>query len=338
MSVRDWLPHPLAGTAAVIAIGLLGIALHNNYGKPHDGDAAYQEAASCAACGAGIAPVVSRYTPPPEPYPERKEWREERDLQAQRDMAKYSLLMMVAAFASVGTAFYGVVLLKQTLDATRKMAFDASQATAATVVAANAARQGNAITQQALKAEQRPWIAVNIVADSPLRWEDGSGLVGFNFVVRNFGKTPARNVQVFAKMYVTGGSNKIPRVEQIQFSDLNRKEPEHLLSANVFPGESRGFPHTLQIKKEEIDAFQNWQRDFSKGRFEPMTVVPVALIGSAHYRSIFGSEVFETGFIYDLYRSVRGVPEPRVVDMSDGTIDPRDLRLMDNIFGPGRIT
>lgn len=76
----------------------------------------------------------------------REEQRDEEDLQAQKDMAKWAYWMVITSFASfwitslaLVLSTVGVVLLKYTLDATRVVATEAAKATDANIKAAQTA-------------------------------------------------------------------------------------------------------------------------------------------------------------------------------------------------------
>lgn len=56
--------------------------------------------------------------PKPEPEPEREEWRDEQDLQAQRDMAEWAKWLLAISTIGVGVTGIGVWYVAKTLDAT----------------------------------------------------------------------------------------------------------------------------------------------------------------------------------------------------------------------------
>lgn len=101
------------------------------------------------------------------------------DLFAQKDMARYSLWMVVAAFLSLGITAVGVYFVKRTLDATLVAVEDTSAATKAMV------RQ-NDLSEQA----QRAWITTDI---RPVMWSPERDEIEFTFdaVFRNIGKSTA---------------------------------------------------------------------------------------------------------------------------------------------------
>ena len=59
-------------------------------------------------------------TPAPNPEPERDEWRQERDLEAQREMAKWAWLMVVVSGFGVVVSVAAVLLIRDTLKETRR--------------------------------------------------------------------------------------------------------------------------------------------------------------------------------------------------------------------------
>ena len=72
----------------------------------------------------------NKQPPVANPNPERREWREEQDLEAQRQMAAWALGMLITAVFSVESAA-GVVYVKRTLELNRKLLVEARNTTRA---------------------------------------------------------------------------------------------------------------------------------------------------------------------------------------------------------------
>jgi hypothetical protein len=149
---------------------------------------------------------LSPLGPSPDPYPERKEWREEQDLKAQREQATWAFWAVAAASASVGLTGVGVVLLFFTLRYTRDAAvaakqtvIEAQKATAEAEKATAAAVQANTLLSENSELELRAYLSVEPAGIILL----GGQLNGLGHVdVRNVGKLPARNVAVFVHMKI----------------------------------------------------------------------------------------------------------------------------------------
>ena len=176
MSFRNWLPYVAAGIGIGVVLSLLvAFALHN-----------YQRASECSYYSAEphcqnatedspsvrLTPPQRDYRPSPDPYPERKEWREERDLQAQGKMAEWAFWAVVAAFVSVFVTGIGVVLVAFTLEASR------DAVTAANRTANEAKRIGEAQVRAYLSCE-----GAKYTVDS--HW------FSCHVTIRNHGQSPA---------------------------------------------------------------------------------------------------------------------------------------------------
>ncbi len=107
-------------------------------------------------------------------------------------------LMALAAFASVGVSIWAVALLRGTLKATKDALTKADKATAAANRAADAAVAANEGFAEASKRELRAYLKVDssngVVEPDKPAW--------FEFVIKNYGKTPANNVAASATVVV----------------------------------------------------------------------------------------------------------------------------------------
>ncbi len=180
------------GLAVVVLLLLAGLINHQERAEGADGRAA-QHAQSTPQCVTreGLAPVGGIQAPPPEPNPKREEWRSERDLEAQQEMARWALLMMIASFLSVGVTAVGVVFVKQTLDATRAAVNEAENATAA-------ARNTINVTQDLGRRQLRAYIDIKNGAFRV--GPAGKGRLRVRVEFANFGQTPARDVRFWVRI------------------------------------------------------------------------------------------------------------------------------------------
>ena len=136
MSPNDWLRNrPL-----VLVIGLLIvygiIALHNQYCESGGRYNCAQEQAANS-----LDRLIVIETPPAVPDPDRDEWRDEQDLQAQRSMAVWARWMALFSLAAVFVTAAGVWFVRDTLVATREMVREAQRGTAAANRAADETRR-----------------------------------------------------------------------------------------------------------------------------------------------------------------------------------------------------
>jgi hypothetical protein len=180
------------GLAVVILLLLAGLINHQERAEGADGRAAqHAQSTPQRVTQEGLAPVGGIQAPPPEPNPKREEWRSERDLEAQQEMARWALLMMIASFLSVGVTAVGVVFVKQTLDATRAAVNEAENATAA-------ARNTINVTQDLGRRQLRAYIDIKNGAFRV--GPAGKGRLRVRVEFANFGQTPARDVRFWVRI------------------------------------------------------------------------------------------------------------------------------------------
>lgn len=110
-------------------------------------------------------------TPAAEPRPERKEWREEQDLYAQRDMAKWALWMFIVSTAGVVVGAFGLYFLKRTLDETSAMTLATRE------IGENQTKAYISLTK-----------AFIVLEDAPIN------SLSLRVEIKNDGATPAKNV------------------------------------------------------------------------------------------------------------------------------------------------
>jgi hypothetical protein len=197
MSFRDRLPNIAIGFGIGVVIALVAAwALHDYQrgaeckyysAEPHCQDA------SNVSPSVRVSTISAEKGPNPDPYPERKEWREEQDLKAQRDQAYWAWGAMVAALMAVGVTSIGVVLLWFTLghtrdaaESARAMVIESEKATAAVVAGAQEAKRiGEAQARAYLAIELRGGILRDTIHNTQPH------VVGN---LENTGNTPASNV------------------------------------------------------------------------------------------------------------------------------------------------
>jgi hypothetical protein len=139
---------------------------------------------------------------------ERQEYREVADLHAQQDMAMWAKRMFLAAVASVGLTFIGVILLWGTLKHTRTAALaavdtvnEARKTTAEATRAANAAFDANEISRKSFIEQQRAWLdLIEIRPLSALTWHNGVGIIELQFNITNVGHSPAVNAMIESRL------------------------------------------------------------------------------------------------------------------------------------------
>lgn len=204
MSRGRWRFNPPLGVGLICAALLAMAALvnhQNERGRAHSG--AEQHAEPAQRNAPETAPVIRAVQEPPaNPNPERNEWRDERDLQAQRDMAQWAFWLLIVSSGTLATAIAGVILLKQTLDE------------------AHAANKGFA---DAARRQSRAYMAIESVSAGFAVDEPGAGMITLRIAVnmRNCGQTPARRVRRTIEVFGREGHSLNPdnsRETRIGFS------------------------------------------------------------------------------------------------------------------------
>lgn len=187
MHERDWLFFYSIGL--ILVAGLVFAGSVNNW---HERNRHYQAAHELYSGAydriAGSASAHQSLITNAEVY--RQEWREEQDLAAQRDMAKWAWLMTLVSLAGVGVTTIGVILVALTLVATR----DAVSAAKETV---REAARSNDTLAATFAAENRPWIRVNAVRFHNFTVNKRES-VSFKLEVdvENIGRTPAKAIDL----------------------------------------------------------------------------------------------------------------------------------------------
>jgi hypothetical protein len=148
-----------------------------------------------------VPPVNRIEAPQPDPKPDRKEWREEKDLEAQWNMVWWAeFSAAIAGLALVATGF-GIVLVKQTLEANR----------AAVAVAERAI----GIQRDIGEAQVRAYLAISGVAGT---FRDGDLFV--QFTLCNSGNSPATNIELPFEVSDGWAAAAAPRVNDVSHWDL----------------------------------------------------------------------------------------------------------------------
>lgn len=177
MSFSNWLSHPPTGVGIVVLAMLFFGALNNEANQSERADTQSQQQSAKALEGrppAALPFVVSQQAAIADPSAQRKERREEQDLEAQQDMARWALIMIFITGAGVTVTAAGVIYVKQTLKATR------DAVSAANRTADEARRIGEAQVRAYMCAS---YANLQVLADKS---------VSLTIIVRNSGQSPAR--------------------------------------------------------------------------------------------------------------------------------------------------
>jgi hypothetical protein len=174
------------GIVAVVLLGVWGLQQQQKKSEAAKAGATYEHQKANQAARA----VLLRKPPAPDPNPERKEWREENDLKAQREMADWAFGMLIASSIGVIITSLGVWFVRETLIATRRMIGEAASAT-------QAAHDAVSTTREIGEAQVRAYLSVRRA-----RFFVEPMFLHIELDITNSGQSPARSVQVSASVTI----------------------------------------------------------------------------------------------------------------------------------------
>lgn len=229
----------------ILALSLLGLGLYNHQ---HEGGARY----ATPQYEEGKTPIFSAVPAPPSDLePNRKEWREETDLNAQRDMAKWAFLMFITSIAGVVVGGFGLVLIRETLLATHKASDYTAQTLAQAKLATDAAHDATFQTRRIGNEQLQARLAL---VDLDFKFSERSvggqieTAIGLTITVVNSGILPATDVVggIHILQEVDAGEAIHLLTEPVFSFDIPKGEPKHVvkLSADM-PGLSRHFKYIV---------------------------------------------------------------------------------------------
>jgi hypothetical protein len=230
----------------------------------------------------------------------------------------------ISALATIAIAVYTVVLarvsnrqaklIKESID-------EAVKATDQAKIAASAAIESNELSRNAMIAEQRPWVSIEIGLAGPLTWSDTGADFVFQFDLQNLGQSPALNVFVDIEIHGFFGSNGIEL--QRNLSTRLRNRPFMVLGINLFPGKDARFQNRISIGPEAIEAITNrWASEFNTNS----SWISPLLVGCVSYFSVFDSR-HETGFIRQI-RLISAINGSLAISPESGDIPVSNLQVV----------
>jgi hypothetical protein len=232
-----------------------------------------------------------------------------------------TIVLASAAIFQIGLFWYQLRLMRRAVG-------DAAMAARAAQDSADAAKDGVKLARKAFTADQRPWVSVVISIISPVTYDQaGSAQITFRFTLRNVGRSPATNVDVFPKIYPSSNKRLLARLEQKQMADIARipSPPEEFfgdifLGDVLFPGsEPMTIEMRLTVNRGEIDAA------IAEIGAEHRYFVPV-IVGSVGYGFTFEGGRHQTGFIAEVLKIEDTPKSGFAIDLGE-TIPPEKLRL-----------
>ena len=234
--------------------------------------------------------IATSELPPAHPYPDRKEWREESDLDAQWEMARWT--ERTVWLASIGLLFtvVGVWLVAQTLAETRKAVVEAQESSKAAMRAAEA-------SEKALVVGQRPWLAVEAFLHSNLQPDGDDTRFQVEMILANHGNSPAVGILIRLDVVPLAGR----ATQQLESMILSAKAGDH----------AHAISHraiSLNEAKTSYVVAKLYGSDVSSvlSGLESPYLDP-SVVGLITYRNAFSNELHYSGFIADLSHAPMGM-------------------------------
>jgi len=159
------------------------------------------------------------------------------------------------------------------------------------------------VAQGTLIATQRPWVSVEYKIISPLTYDaEGNAQITIGFILKNIGNSPARNMDLVAKIHLTLGDG-ITEKEKLCHS-IRQPPPQDRPEWGLvlFPQQPFPWAETLPISHKEIEDFNLSQQTHHPGWPEDKLVWVAKIIGCVNYKFTFADGYHQTGFILDLQR------------------------------------
>ena len=253
---------------------------------------------------AAPSPIIVNVVPAPkteeETEQERRERAEKSDLdrslvQLTAELTKFTRWLAYATIALViVTTGIALIGLKQASDMRESLRI-ANEAANAAKSTSEAALQSNQITRDLFVAEHRPWISMDIVPYSALRWDEVDLNLGINIILTNSGHTPATHVTTFTEFFLIGPDKPqiLEYLRQKCMLTKNRFDPNPLIVLRDKP--SKTFNH-ISLRTNEI------RKAISDGNFS------LWIVAWVHYRGIGSDGVRTRGAVYVVSASPGRVP------------------------------
>lgn len=297
MSRRDWLFVFAVG--GILIAGLFFAALVNQEHKRQENYQAAQEVYEQSKAKAPPGAIPERGVTDPTAY--REEWRNEYDLGAQRDMAKYARLLLFVTAAGVIISCIGVFLIYETVATTHETLAEAKRSTE---ISERSLRSARIAAKASLRSVE--------VAKSAARAQSGSFIVvtGVRVVIgdrddviikidyKNCGATPAYQIAFGTQSKLCESLQEVFEPVKIELVGFVRKP--------LPPGAA----DTISITSNSINITRAGLRDAQK---------VLRLHGMAVWYDVFGEP---SGYIFS-YHFIPPVPQKRAREMYVNSWDNR---------------
>jgi hypothetical protein len=230
-----------------------------------------------------IATISGVKTPPPNVEPKRDEWRSERDLEAQWQMAQWAAISAIAALIGLVITGVGIIFVRQTLDATRAAVAESARAAEAT----HKAVQGD-----------RAWMSLAGLLALPVGDKDRiEDRIGFLFQVtwKNTGRSPAIDCEILCGLSIVDGKAG-PEAPLFDHSSMGKRAFAHVPVGPGIESKSTTPPVNFATLRE---LFDNKKR--------------IVIYSRVQYFDVFSSQMRHTEATFDVidqrpFSALREVP------------------------------
>lgn len=237
------------------------------------------------------------------------------ELEAQRRIAlateKLTELTQTQIWVSIATAVFLVLTL------------------AATAFTSCAAMKSVKISHRTLVVSQRPWVSVKLKIASSLIFKDGEGRIEIHCLLRNFGPSPANNVEVLQEIVPMQHKawDEIVRITE----NARKRHPRKMLGHKIFPNEEFTYRTNIPISRKKIEEIAT-----ELGFPDLEGVVYPVIVGCVIYNSTLNDDNHTTEFMVTLGQ--RDPTNPKIMlgfKTDDGEI-PQDQLVLTHGFGSGQ--
>jgi hypothetical protein len=266
---RTWLLHPPVGIGLTVALILLLMGLSSQRDTKCEDCSVQQYSGGRPGrvTDLSVSPISGLQSPTPDPRAERKEWREEQDLEAQWDQARWAFFAAIAALMSLFITTLAVIFVKQTLDAMREMAKEVRAATDAASHSAKAAHHAIQVGSESVEMQLRAYVCRNL---AEIRNLDIGKVFQAHVVMKNAGQTPAYDLIGWIGVRLGEFPPKAPAPDPDPFLKNNA-------SKNVL---GPGNEHHLTV-------FANHPLTASEAALMQQAQAAVHVVGGVRYRDAF---------------------------------------------------
>lgn len=217
---------------------------------------------------------------------------------AARDSADWTKISLWVSGAGTVIAFF-------TLCAAAAAAIFAKHASDHTRDGASQARRSADSAEESLIAAERPWIKVDAKIGKNINFPlDGNGKkqgsVSVDFTLTNFGKSPALNTLIYAKIWPNRwGVTQDLKMEFAGHLSARKEWPK--IGFTIFPGDPRTFTHHLTVSPDDIERTRASYRALGAENF----IAPDILCCVVYVNPRTNAD-HETGMVFLIHRDGAG--------------------------------